>query len=309
MEDGFLHEALLYAGADEFVDAVAAYVRAGLAAGEPVLVSLGAAKTELLRRALRREGDGVRFADMDVIGANPARLIPLWRAFAEDCDAAGGPGRGVAEPAFAGRSPAELVECQRHESLLNLAFAGAPAWRLLCTYDVTALDPDVVAGARRRHPYLSAGGTHQANDEYLGIGAAIGPFAEPLVEPLVPVVSLTFGHGPLGSLRSLVASYAERCGLGASRTKDLVLAVNEVATNSLRHGGGHGALRLWSDGGAVVCEIRDAGQIEEPLAGRSFPPKDGESGRGLWLANQLCDLVQVRTFPSGSVVRLHMRCP
>ena len=269
---------------------------------------LGAAKTALLRRELGSEADGVRFANMEVIGANPARIIPVWRAFAEDCDAAGGRARGIAEPVFAGRSPAELVECQRHETLLNLAFADAPAWQLLCTYDVAALEPDVVAGARRSHPYLSAGGTRQANDGYLGIEAAVGPFADPLVEPTVPVVALTFGSGPLGSLRTFVASHAERRGLGASRTKDLVLAVNEVATNSLRHGGGHGALRLWSDRGAVVCEIRDAGRIDEPLAGRSFPPKDGESGRGLWLANQLCDLVQVRTFPTGSVVRLHMRC-
>jgi hypothetical protein len=38
----------------------------------------------------------------------------------------------------------------------------------------------------------------------------------------------------------------------------LVLAVDEVATNSLRHGGGRGTLRIWRDADAVVCEVRDA---------------------------------------------------
>ena len=30
-------------------------------------------------------------------------------------------------------------------------------------------------------------------------------------------------------------------------------------------------------------------------------------GYGLWLANQLCDLVQIRSLPAGTAVRLHMR--
>ena len=44
----------------------------------------------------------------------------------------------------------------------------------------------------------------------------------------------------------------------------------------------------------------------EPLVGRERPAGPA-GGYGLWLANQLCDLVQVRSFPAGSVVRLHMR--
>ena len=51
---------------------------------------------------------------------------------------------------------------------------------------------------------------------------------------------------------------------------------------------------------------RDSGRIEEPLAGRGRPTPDRASGRGLWLVNQLCDLVQMRVLPAGNVVRLRM---
>ena len=56
----------------------------------------------------------------------------------------------------------------------------------------------------------------------------------------------------------------------------------------------------------LVCEVRDAGRIDDPLAGRERPTFDREGGRGLWMINRLCDLVQLRSFPSGAVVRLHV---
>jgi len=86
-----------------------------------------------------------------------------------------------------------------------------------------------------------------------------------------------------------------------------VMAVNEAATNSLQHGGGSGTLRTWSEVDRVVCEVADRGRFAAPLAGRVRPGSDTAPGRGLWLANQLCDLVQVRTSRHGTTVRLHMR--
>jgi hypothetical protein len=64
---------------------------------------------------------------------------------------------------------------------------------------------------------------------------------------------------------------------------------------------------VWHDGHAVICEVSDNGRISHPLAGRELPADDSLGGRGLWMANQLCDLVQIRTFADRSVVRLHMR--
>jgi anti-sigma regulatory factor (Ser/Thr protein kinase) len=113
----------------------------------------------------------------------------------------------------------------------------------------------------------------------------------------------------LGAVRRFVGRFAERAGLGGDRTADLLLAVHEVATNSVRHGGGRGRLLLWQEPGMVLCEVRDEGRITAPLAGRERPRLGQVGGYGLWLANQVCDLVQVRAYAAGGVVRLHMRLP
>jgi anti-sigma regulatory factor (Ser/Thr protein kinase) len=95
--------------------------------------------------------------------------------------------------------------------------------------------------------------------------------------------------------------------MSAAKVEDLVLATHELATNSLRHADGRGVLRVWRDAGAMICEVRDSGHIDEPLVGRD-PPSSGQvGGFGMWLAHQLCDLVQIRSFAHGSAVRLHMR--
>ena len=109
----------------------------------------------------------------------------------------------------------------------------------------------------------------------------------------------------LADLRLRVGEAATAFGLDPARIGDIILIVNEVATNSVRHGGGAGTLRMWEEGPVLICEVRDTGQILDPLVGRSKPPAGRGSGFGLWLANELCDLVQIRSFPTGSVVRLH----
>jgi anti-sigma regulatory factor (Ser/Thr protein kinase) len=87
----------------------------------------------------------------------------------------------------------------------------------------------------------------------------------------------------------------------------MVLCADELAANSLLHGGGDGVLLLWREPDALVCEVSDSGTIADPLVGRASPSVDQLGGRGVWLANQLCDLVQVRSDASGTVVRLHVR--
>jgi anti-sigma regulatory factor (Ser/Thr protein kinase) len=301
----FQHEALLYAGEDGFLAGTVPFIREAVAAGEPILVVVGAGKIARLREALGAEAQRVRFEDMAVVGENPARIIPAWEEFLREH--AGRPVRGIGEPIGPDRGAAELTECHRHESLLNVAFADTPAFTLLCPYDTDQLEPVVIAEAHCTHPYVRSGGAARESPGYGGVQAAAAPFAEALPDPPGAAAELPFDAGALFAVRTLVATLAGAAGMARSRTEDLVLAVSEVAANSVRHGGGRGVLRVWEDDAAMVCEVRDAGRFTDPLAGRRRPEEGQQGGYGLWIANQLCELVQVRTFAGGSVVRLHMR--
>ena len=96
-------------------------------------------------------------------------------------------------------------------------------------------------------------------------------------------------------------------GIPEEAADDLVLCVDEIAGNSLLHGGGSGVLRVWGGPSTLICEVHRLRHIADPLAGRQSPSLERLGGRGLWLANQLCDLVQIRSGAAGTVVRLHVR--
>jgi anti-sigma regulatory factor (Ser/Thr protein kinase) len=302
----FAHETLLYAGDDGFVEGALPFVFEGLEGEEPMLLVLSADKIERIRGELNGDNDRVLFADMAQVGSNPARIIPTWRTFVTEHGRGNGPVRGIGEPIWSGRTPDELVECQRHEELLNLAFADDPDFRLLCPYDTESLDDAVIEEAVRSHPVVVEDGVRRESAAFRGLAAISAPFATPLPAPPASVQQLEFDAQSLVSLRQLVTARAVEAGLDESRTNDLVFAVNEVATNSVRHGGGSGVLRVWMGTRWLVCEIEDAGQIGDPLVGREQPAGDQHAGRGLWIANQICDLVQVRSFATHSVVRLHI---
>ena len=116
---------------------------------------------------------------------------------------------------------------------------------------------------------------------------------------------MSFWLADVADVRRLVGEHDAAAGLRPDRIADLVLAVAEVMANSIRYGGGQGILRTWRPEDALVVEIADAGHITDPLVGRRPPSEQAEGGHGLWLANQLCDLVQVRSSPAGTAVRLH----
>jgi anti-sigma regulatory factor (Ser/Thr protein kinase) len=290
----------MYAGEHQLVDGVLQFLRDGIAAEEPTLVVLAEAKTAALEQALGHDAEHVRFADMDAVGANPARIIPAWREFVH-----ANPGRrlrGIGEPVWAARSDAEMSECHRHEGLLNVAFADTPGFWLLCPYDTTTLDPGVIARACETHPHVAG----LPSADYPGLDFHAGPFTDPLPAPAHEPDRLQFNADSLSAMRRFAAAGAERAELSQDRAHDFLLAVNEIACNSVRHGGGRGVLAIWQDSGTLLCDVQDSGEITGPLVGRERP-EDGQShGYGLWMANQLCDLVQVRTFPTGNIVRLHM---
>jgi len=303
----FRHEALLYSGWAEFVAGTVPFIRQGVKADEPVLVVESVDKIEMLRVALGGEADAVLFADMAEVGSNPARIIPAWHEFVTRHGGTGRRMRGIGEPIWKGRSPDELIECQRHESLLNVAFGHGEPWWLLCPYDTERLDACVIDEARRSHEYVVERSEVRRSETFRGLEESGAPFDVPLPDRGSSVGDMTFGPEGLASVRNLVTRHARAAGLDAGRANELMTAVNEIATNSVRHGGGRGTLRIWQEQAAVVCEIRDTGRLSNPLADRQRPTPIHTAPRGLWLVNHLCDLVQIRNFADGTVIRLHMR--
>lgn len=304
-DHAFRHEAFFYASSDDFLHGTVAFITEALNAGEPVLAMVDNPKIELLRSALGAVAHDVQFADMGDVGANPARIIPAWRRFADDHAGPGRGLRGIGEPIWAGRGPAELVEAQHHEVLLNAAFADAEGFRLLCPYDRSRLPSNVLGDARRSHPFVVEDGVHEQSSRYERADAAT-TLAGPLTEPVGDAQTIRFDAN-LRFVRSFVSQHANADSMTDDRVADFVLAVDEVAGNSVRCGGGGGILRLWSAGDALVVDISDEGRITDPMVGRARPDDRDANGRGLYIANQVCDLVQVRSSTSGTVVRLHMR--
>jgi anti-sigma regulatory factor (Ser/Thr protein kinase) len=303
----FTHAAMLYEGRADFIRQTIPFIRDAVIAEQPILVAVDQRKIDQLRRSLGSDSANVRFEDMARIGRNPARIIPFWRAFVEGHTGSVRGARGIGEPIWAGRSSDELVECERHEALLNLAFASPPtALHLVCPYDTGSLPTSVIEEARRNHPIVREKGAARPSATYVELDAIARPFNAPLGRPAETPAEMRFDEEQLRDLREFVKVQASQRGVQPERVPDLVLAVDETATNSIQYGGGGGVLWIWSQDGRLICEVRDRGLIDQPLAGRVTPDPTDPGRYGLWLANQLCDLVQIRTSTLGSSVRLHI---
>jgi anti-sigma regulatory factor (Ser/Thr protein kinase) len=298
--DSFRHEALIYRDAEELLATAVPFLREGIEAGEPALVAVRGANATLLQGELGAEADRVGFADMETLGRNPARIIPFWRDFVDEHG--GGPVRGIGEPVWPGRGPAEIDECQRHESLLNVAFSALPAWTLLCPYDAGGLDDEVLAAVAHSHRAVARDGQKESSTSF---APDLEWFGGSLPDP-PRETSYEFDRTGLFGVRQRVGWAAKSAGLPAEATVDLIVAASELAANSIVHGGGAGTLHIWREPDRLLVEIVDRGSIEEPLVGRIKPDPARAGGRGLWLANQLCDLVQIRSGATGTAVRLQM---
>ncbi|MBI9116214.1 sensor histidine kinase [Sanguibacter suaedae] len=301
---GYHHEAFFWTGIEEFLGRTVPFVEEGLAEGAPVVVALTAPREAALRDALGTAASTVVFHDMTEFGHNPARLIPAWLDHLAAHRGTAVRLRGVGEPVWAGRRAPEIAECHIHEALLNVAIPHDAPLVLLCPYERDTLGAGVLDEVHRTHPTLTHHSGPRTNGAYAGDRHARTLWSHPLPSPASTPVELTVTRGSLAAARRLVVARARGAGLDHARAEDLRLAVTEVAANSLDHGGGGGTLRVWTEPGAFVFEVMDAGTLDDPLVGRSTPSTAQPRGRGLWLVNQLCDLMQIRSGARGTTVRV-----
>jgi anti-sigma regulatory factor (Ser/Thr protein kinase) len=303
-KDGLNHLAYLYDDERDYLSCISAFVQAGLRNAEPVFVTVPGRRAAQLRERLGPESPLLRCGAMTETGRNPARLIPELYAFVEEH-----PGRRVryvGESIWQGRTDAELCEATRHEALINLAF-DKTAVNIMCPYDVRGLAADVVGRVQRTHPAILQGGQTRPAASYPGHGVVPADCDDPLPAP--PADARVLGYETsLRQVRDLVASHSAALGMAADRITNLVIAAGEITANTLCHTNAGGTFWIWHSGEEVICQVQDQGWITDPLAGRQRRSPE-ESGHGLWVVNQVCDLVEIRTSQAaGTIIRLHMRC-
>jgi anti-sigma regulatory factor (Ser/Thr protein kinase) len=113
------------------------------------------------------------------------------------------------------------------------------------------------------------------------------------------LLQMRFTMADLPRLRLRVGEAASFAGLDESRCEDFVLAAYELAGNAILHGGGVGFLRLRRDDTFLHCEVSDDGP--------GFPGRPDFSGRGLRLARELTDAIEIGG-GAGAVVTLTVMC-
>jgi anti-sigma regulatory factor (Ser/Thr protein kinase) len=304
------HQALLYGSEEEFLTATVPFIRDGLDRGDPIRVATTSRNTRWLQVALGADAHHVAFCDSSLWYRHPVRTLAALHHAVQAAAPGGQRLRMIEDPMCTARTRQESKEWARYESLVNAALAQANA-ALVCTYDTRLVASDVVAEVARTHPELVVNGGSRLSTRYVDPAAFNAEFDKtPLPDPPPSALRLRFdGVSQLSTLRGFVISYVTWAGAAIQSAEQFVQAVDEVATNAIDHGGGSGLLRVWTDPQRISCEVSDTGAgLRDPLAGR-LPTGFTARGRGLWLARQLCDLVELHSGPGGTTVRLHLTLP
>ena len=266
------------------------------------MVALGPLHTKWLREAVDGHAD-VEFVDMEELGRNPAQIIPAWQQFLDSRSGGFRPVRGVGEPIWPGRRPEELVECQLHEAMLNIAIdPDTPFW-LICPYDAVTLSPAVVEEAHRSHPVIVAAGSYHGSAHYTGRAHVEEMFAAELSELVGQPIASVFTAHNVSRLYTYIKFELYVAGLPAGAAGDIAATTQQLALNSLQRGAAEVTVQMWSEPDALICEVVDDTVIDDVLLGRRVPVEDEDDG--LWRANQLCDLVQMRSSSAGTTVRIY----
>jgi anti-sigma regulatory factor (Ser/Thr protein kinase) len=116
------------------------------------------------------------------------------------------------------------------------------------------------------------------------------------------VLEQAFDGDSLYALRSAVAAHAASAGLTRQQVYDVVTTAHELAANAVRHGAGHGRLRLWADGQALHCQVSDDGPAGQDPARTDADAWRREHAHGLWIIDKVADQVTLDRAPSGTTV-------
>ena len=306
----FQHWACVYDSDQQFLETVVPFLGDGLAGGEPVLAVTTPANLELISTALGARGGDVDYAESAFFGRRPPQRVAAfyryWRNHAPRGSSGSTGVRIMAEPVWAGRSAREIAAWTRMESALNVVLAPTTI-SMICPYDARVLGPDIVSGALRTHPAQIAGSRLSPSANFADPAEFTRSCdADPLADPPAGAAAFPF-DGDLRGLRRFIADRAAAYGVTGDRADILVLAVSEVGAYLKNQGPGTAAVRTWEQPGAVVCDFRQPGlSISDPFLGLRPARLEPGDGDGLWLANQICDWLEIRSGAAGGTIQLQV---
>ncbi|WP_306750025.1 sensor histidine kinase [Saccharothrix yanglingensis] len=299
-----VHQALVYGDDERFLAATVPFCRDGLERGDAVLAVTTAHNTAMLRDTLGTEAARIEFADADTWYDAPGRTLAAYQRYVDRSSTPRRRTRIIGEPVWQGRDATRVQAWTRYESAINVAFADSPAW-IICPYDTRTVPAPIVHDALRTHPHLAGTPTPDPSPAY----QEPADFTTGPPSPIDPAAVVLRFDRDLSAVRHFAATTATSLGLPPDKLDDLVIAVNEVATNTVRHGGGSGHLTLWRTADTIVCDITDTGPrpVTDWYLGYLRPGSHLARGHGMWIVRQLCDIVEIHPRTSGTTVRLHLR--
>lgn len=292
-----------YASTAEFITGVGAFIGQGLDQAEPTLIAAPGAAIRLLQQHLDGHGRQVSWADITQADANPARIISLIDAFASSQ-----PGRRVrcvTQPLWHARTAEQRRETIRQRSPDQPRLPRYPG------QDPVPLRRGTPRRRRRSDRRADPSGGHPERvrpaQSWLRLGHRAPPECDAPLDPAPADAAVLAYRDDLGTVRAFTAGHASKAGAAPGRAGDLIIAISELAANTYRHTAADGTLAIWATADELICQVQDTGHITNPLAGRRRRAPDAGGGQGMWVAHQLCDLVEIRSSPAGTQIRVHIQ--
>ncbi len=302
------HRAVFYSGLPDLQQLVRSQVQAATDRGEPVALIV---EPEAQREVRARFGaaGGIMILpppEAAVRGSGQTVATHLARELRELTGLTGRVSFVMQhDPRLDGTDGAYWTEL---DAAVNVALADLPI-TMTCLFPAIAMQPEIERSVRCNHPQLIESGLPLTNPDHLPPAEVIATAPAPPLQPLGPAQQrLVVTPWQLHAVRAAVADVARRVSLDENRAEDLVLAVNEVATNAVEYGQGDAELLLWASLDGLICEVHNAGRLNDPLPGLQPPHPGDPRGRGIWIARQLCDLLHVWSDAAGTHVRIHAVC-
>lgn len=303
-DDPFRHLAISYRDVDGLVVTLAPVLDAALARGEAVLAVVDDVVRAALERHLGDAAAGIVFGEAAQPYTYSGQTTAARRAATlRELTADGRAALVLCDSTAVGDADAWSVL----DASSNLALRGLPV-TLICLCDAARAVGDTERFLYWNHPELYVGATASPNPRYRPPEKVLTAVPAPPAPDLGPPEAVTAfdGAAALRAVRRETVRRGEEAGLDEDRVDGLVLAVGELASNSIEHGPGHGTLSWWSRPGRLVAQVSDSGRMTTTTPGLRCPETRSARGRGVWLARQLTDVLHLWTGPAGTHVRLEI---